>query len=137
MIRKQMLDRRAQDPNNLMSLVVHAGGNHTSWSDELSQYCALFIRKAAKHRIPQEKGDGKTDVKCLPIKAADGWLSDASIKKPAHKPAPYAQYAGDKAQAFWHLDEEMAQATWKLHEGKFTEPDPSLARPPPSLGLNK
>ena len=126
MIRKAMLERRAKDPANLMSLVVHPGGNHTSWSDDLSRYCALFIRKAVKHRVPREKADGTSEVHCLAIQPESGWLTDANIKAPRHKPAACADYTGDKAKAFWHLDKEMALATWNYHRGKLAEPDPSL-----------
>lgn len=44
----------------------------------------------------------------------------------AHGSASYADYAGDKAKAFWHFDREMAMVASEYHKGKFTEPDPSL-----------
>jgi hypothetical protein len=114
MIRQAMLERRAKDPNMLMSLVVHAGGNHTSWSDELTAYCALFIRKAMQYRAPSELGGA-----CRTLKAESGWLSDSNVKNPQHATAPYPEYAGDKSQAFWHFDQEMAEATMRIHAGKF------------------
>ena len=42
---------------------------------------------------------GDEPVKCLPVKTEDGWLSDADLKAPTHKPAPWADYTGDRATA--------------------------------------
>jgi hypothetical protein len=128
MFRKQLLERRAQDPDHLMSLVVHPGGNHTSWSGKLTRLCALFIRKAVAYRLPPAAEDKRQEgqpVVCRPLKAADGWLSDADIKQPSHAPAAYADYAGDKLKAFWHFDREMAEAVRAYHKDAFTAPDPS------------
>jgi hypothetical protein len=115
MIRQAMLERRAKDPNLLMSLVVHPGGSHTNWSDELTHYCALFIRKVAQYRAPEKPGGA---IRALPPES--GWLTDSNIKSPQHKPAPYAEYTGDKSQAFWHFDREMAEATAQIHQ-KFEQ----------------
>ncbi len=119
MLRQQLLERRRQEPNNLMSMIVHPGGNHTSWDRGLSEYCALFIRRAVEHRVPKAPNADRRPVRCLQIKAEDGWLTDADIKHPEHQPAPYAEYTGDKSRAFWHFDAETARATYKYHEGKF------------------
>ena len=122
MLLEQLLERRRQDPNNLMSMLVHPAGDHISWDDDLSRYCALFIRKAVEYRLPKDgKGTGKL-VKCLPIRAEDGWLSDSDIKNPQHKPAPYAEYTGDKNRALWHFDREIAEATYTYHQGRVEVP---------------
>lgn len=122
MLRDQLLERREKDRNNLMSMVVHPGGDHTSWDDELSRYCALFIRKAVTYRVPKAGAADEKPIKCLPVRAEDGWLSDSDIKNPKHKPAPYAEYAGDKRKALWHFDSEMAEATFKYHQGRLEAP---------------
>ena len=107
-----MLDRRKQDPDHLMSLVVVPGKGHTAWNHELA---ALFIRKAAQYRAPKERRDGTKPAKCLSLRAEDGWLTDRNVKYPRHEPAPYADYRGDKSDAFWHFDEEMAKAVRQYH----------------------
>ena len=132
MVREQLLRRRAKAPANLMSLVVHPGGTHGDWSRQLSEYCGLFIRKAADYRVPAQKPAGAGPVRCRRIKPEDGWLTDGDIKAPKHEPAPCAAYAGEKAKAFWHFDEEMARATWDYHKDKFLLPDPSRDRPVPA-----
>jgi hypothetical protein len=126
MIRKQMLARRGQDAAHLMSLVVHPGGNHTNWSDELSRLCALFIHKACRYRLPASlKLDGDP-VPCRKIDPASGWLTDSDLKAPQHELAACDAYAGDKCLAFWHFDEEMAKAVADYHRGAFSKPDPAI-----------
>jgi len=138
MIRMQMLWLRARNPNHLMSLLVEPEGGHSSWSEELSRYCALFIRKAVEYRLPKEKPE-KVFVKCRPLRTEDGWLTDANIKAPQHKPAKNADYAGDKNKAFWHFDREMVEATVEIHK-RLKTPDPSLDEQwwvPPSILIPK
>ena len=132
MIREQLLRRRVKDPANLMSLVVHPGGTHGDWSRQLSEYCALFIRKAVDFRVPTDRPPAAGPVRCRQIKPQDGWLTDGDIKAPKHEPAPYGKYTGEKARAFWHFDEQMARATWDYHKDKFLLPDPSRDRPVPA-----
>lgn len=128
MIRKQMLARRRQEPAHLMSLVVHPGGNHTDWSDDLSRLCALFIRKACRYRMPPPLPLDGAPVSCRRIDPASGWLTDSDLKTPRHEPSSHAAYPGDKGLAFWHFDEEMAKAVADYHRGAFREPDPAVAR---------
>jgi len=126
MIRKQMLARRRQTPEHLMSLIVHAGGDHTNWSDDLTRLCATFIHKACKCRLPEEPTGGSKPITCQEIKVESGWLTDSDLKAPKHEPAPHDEYTGDKGLAFWHFDEEMALAVRNYHKGKFTESDPAI-----------
>jgi len=126
MIRKQMLARRRQAPEHLMSLVVHAGGDHTNWSHDLSRLCAMFIRKACQYRMPKEPTGGSKPIACERIDVESGWLTDSDLKDPEHQPAAHADYSGDKGLAFWHFDKEMARAIRNYHKGKFTEPDPAI-----------
>ncbi len=130
MIRMQLLDRRRKNPNNLMGLVVHRNGHHSDWSRQLSQLSAQFIRSTADARLPEEAlKDGV--VRCRPLRAQDGWLSDPDIKDPQHKPASYPKYEGDKKRAFWHVDKEMALSVWNYHQqGDWTDPDPTATQPP-------
>lgn len=122
-----MLERRRQDPNHLMSLVVVPGKGHTAWNHELA---ALFIRKAAQYRLPEERRDGTKPAKCVPLKAEDGWLTDRNVKYPRYEPAPFAEYKGDKLEAFWHFDEEMARAVRQYHvDGIRPGQEHSIFRP--------
>ncbi len=124
MIREQMLRRRRDDADNLMSLVFHPGGGHTNWNHNLTHYCARFIHHAAQRRLPPAPADATTEVRCQALTAADGWLSDADLKGPRHPPAAYAQYAGDRLAAFWHLSEELAIRAAAIHAQSLL-PDPS------------
>jgi hypothetical protein len=124
---EQMLERRRQDPNHLMCMVTIPCRGHTAWSKQLAE---LFIRKAAQYRLPKEKRDGSSPAKCAVIKAEDGWLTDRDVKYPKHEAAPYNEYKGDKGQAFWHLDKEMALAVNQYHkDGIRSGQGRSLFRP--------
>ncbi len=119
MMRKQMLERREKDRDHLMSMIVHPGGDHTNWSEQLTELCALFIRRAAAHRLPELDGRPEQTVQCRDLDREAGWLSDSRIKSPGHAPAAYADYAGGRAEAFWHLDEQMARAIEQYHAKGF------------------
>lgn len=122
-----MLERRRQDANHLMSLVVVPGKGHTAWNHELA---ALFIRKAAQYRLPQERRDGSKPARCVPLRAEDGWLTDRDVKYPRYPPAPYNEYQGDKLEAFWHFDEQMARAVCRYHQdGVRAGQERSIFRP--------
>ncbi|MDP6545697.1 MAG: hypothetical protein QGH60_17065 [Phycisphaerae bacterium] len=129
LIRMQMMARRRKNPDNLMSLVVHRESGHVSWSDDMTALTAQFIRSSADARIPKTDSDGKAVVACRPLTAKDGWLSDADIKAPKFKPAPYGEYKGDKALAFWHVDEAMARAVEKYHARGWKDADPTAGQP--------
>jgi hypothetical protein len=107
---------RAADPEHLMSLWVHHGDDHFFGAPELERFVALFIRKCARLRLPATLPPGDAPVRCLPVKAEQGWLADPNLYAPEHAPAPFAEYAGDRAKALWHLDREMAEATAEWHE---------------------
>ncbi len=106
---------KEKDPNHLMSVWLDLGGDHFHGSPELSAYAALFIRKAAKYRIPARLPTGDGEVACLPLKLEDGWLTDPNLYDPKHPAAAFNDYAGDKAKALWHFDEEIARANARHH----------------------
>lgn len=122
MMGQQLQERRRENSNNLMSLVVHPGGNHVSWDRRLSELTALFIRKAARARIPDESGSNP--VRCKTVSLESGWLTDADIKHPVRKPAAFADYMGDRGKAYWHLDEELARAVYEYHRRGFASVSP-------------
>ncbi len=129
MIREQLLRRRRRDGDHLMSLVVVPGGDHGDWDALLA---ALFVRKAARYRLPKGRRDGSEPARCVRLTAEDGWLTDADLDHPRHEPAPFEMYAGEKTDAFWHFDEEMARAVFDYHAGRFLLPDPTKTSPVPA-----
>jgi hypothetical protein len=115
MVRKDLLQLRSQDPGNLVSTWIDPGGDHHHGSPELSAYVALFIRKTALLRIPARVPAGDGPIACLPLKPEDGWLSDADLYSPHVPPASYRDYLGDRSQAMWHYDREIAEADVEHH----------------------
>ena len=77
---------------------------------------ALFLRKCAQYRLPKTLPPGEAPVNCLAVKAEQGWLTDTDLYAPKHAPAPCARYTGDPVAAFWHFDQEMAEATARWHQ---------------------
>jgi hypothetical protein len=129
MIREQMLRLWRNKHEHRMCLVVVPNADHGAWDVGLT---ALFVRKAVQYRLPREKRDGSAPAVCVPLPANKGWLSDADLDHPKHEPAPYDSYAGDKNNAFWHFDEEMARAVVGYHKNRFILPDPTKASPVPA-----
>lgn len=118
---------RAADPDKLASIAVSIGAGHFAWSKHEADYVSLWIRKAAEARIPIEWWkDATAPVECTDIKPESGWLTDLNLRDPQHEPAPYAQYQGDKANAAWHFDQEMAKATTAFHARGFDGKDQFL-----------
>lgn len=115
--RDEMIKFRGIDASNLGNIVIEPGAGHYAWSDRNAAYLALYMRKAAKARIPEIRGDETEPIKCKPIDVAGGWLTDLTIKSPGHAPAPYREYTGDKSRAGWHFDRELAEATVAYHKG--------------------
>ena len=110
-VRGTLLEFRAIGVESLMSELVEPGVTHFGWDDELARYVALFIREAARARIPAEVPAAGQTVKLNHIALESGWLTDPTFLTPPRYPtAPYARYTGDPSLAFWHLDEELARA---------------------------
>jgi hypothetical protein len=115
-VRKDVQQFRESNHNYLMSLWVHHGDDHFHGAPELSEYAALFIRKTAQYRLPNELPSGHEPVQALPLKAEDGWLTDSDFYSLRHEPARYAEYKGDKSKALWHYDQEIAEASQLWHK---------------------
>ena len=99
------LQFRKRHPDAPLAFLCDAGQGHFNACDELVNFLAMFIRKAAATRLA-------ADGALKPVEAYDGWLlerwrPDQSGGKLA---TPYAAYAGNVAEAFWCFDEEMAHA---------------------------
>lgn len=109
-------DYRREYPNAPLSLLADAGHGHFDVSDELIEYLFLFLKKAVQYRLPVE-APLNAPVQLNPIEARKGWLADRWRKDalPVSEAAPYSEYKGDKNQAFWYFDKEMAKATERYY----------------------
>ncbi|MEI7833813.1 MAG: hypothetical protein WCJ56_11540 [bacterium] len=123
--RRTGLVLRGMDERYLNSMMADPGAGHFSWSDRLAAYVAKYIRKAAQARIPQNwPADAKEPIQCKVIDPQSGWLTPPMLNltgEPA--PAAYADYKGDKKQAFWQFDEEMALASVAYMAGQMKKKD--------------
>jgi hypothetical protein len=104
---------KAKHPRTPVAMLCDAGHGHFDFSDELVEFLAMFIRKAAAARLPVEPIANDQVPQLRPVDPmagylVDRWRHDAPATAPA---APFKQYRGDLAQAFWAFDKEMAVAT--------------------------
>jgi hypothetical protein len=88
----------------------------------------MFIRKASERRLPRELPAAlDAPLSLMPIDPKDGWRIDRWHKDqspPAVPAAPYGQYKGDPAGAFWCFDEEQArlsEARYATSRGKLPQ----------------
>lgn len=109
-------DYRRQYPDAPLSLLADAGRGHFDHSDGLVRYLALFLKKAARYRLPKHMPLDRP-VQLVPIRAKDGWLADRWHRDELSQAeaAPYGIYKGDKNTAFWYFDKEMVEATERYY----------------------
>lgn len=133
------LDQRRRHPLTALSMIANPGGGHFESTDDKAAYISLYLKQAARHRLPAVAG--------APLKpidpTRDGWLAPRwrRNENPEAPAAPVAGYRGDPHQAFWYFDEALARATERFHEmhrgkkdqltafvqdGKIVAPDPKL-----------
>jgi hypothetical protein len=99
-------------PGAPLSVLADVGHGHFDHSPQMIDYLCLFLRKAALQRLPEwVSSDGPVALK--PIDPRQGWLIDQwrCGQPPQARAAPYADYKGDRDQAFWCFDQEIAFAT--------------------------
>lgn len=106
---------RMMYPKSCISFLCDVGHGHFDVSDKVVEYISLFIKKAVQYRLP--KGGfplGKIDSK-------NGWVVQRWVAaKKRSKAASCAEYRGNKYDAFWYFDKEMAEATeryYMVYEG--------------------
>ncbi len=105
---KRFADAKAAVPQALITGMEDRSHGHLNWFPDMSRFVALYIHKAMAARL----GDSDfTTLKTVPFDS--GWLSDPAEVNP---PAPVREYKGNPQQAFWHFDEEMAQAWQTLYD---------------------
>lgn len=112
---------RMMYPGSCVSFLCDAGRGHFDCSVETAEYISKFIEKSMFHRL-------NPDGTLRKVNPCDGWLAcrynpdlaandgDGSgvpvfavDERP--QPAPYAGYKGDRHDAFWYFDREMAELT--------------------------
>lgn len=109
-----LLRFRAAHPKAPLALLADVGHGHFDATDALVERLALFLRKAVELRLPREASGELRAV--LP---EDGWLVERwrPGEAPRQAAAPYARYAGDKNEAFWCADAELA-ASFEALQGE-------------------
>jgi hypothetical protein len=107
------LKERQEHPLLPMSMLACPAEGHFAATIQKIKYIALYLKKAAKYRLPKELPEQES-ITLLPVDPTKtGWLMEKwqLNKLPAAPPASVKKYTGDVAQAFWYFDEEMMKAT--------------------------
>lgn len=116
---------RMMYPRSCVSFLCDTGRGHFDCSPRTAAYIALFIRKALQQRLMPDGTLSRLDPK-------DGWLAprystdllqndgdgkgQPTYVEPQTCPAaPYDEYTGDRHDAFWYFDKEMAMLTMARH----------------------
>lgn len=105
-------DSFKKHPLTPFTQVLDPGSGHFEASPEKIALIGLYLKKAAQYRLPANSS-AVGPVTLTPIDPTKtGWLFDVwhLNGKPAAPAAPVAQYQGNKDQASWAFDREMAQA---------------------------
>ncbi len=107
---------RNKYPDACISLFADAGHGHFDFSDDLINYLGLFIEKALKYRKPKQI-EINQPVLLKKIDKKDGWLADRwrLNELPRTNAATWHKYNGNKTEAFWYFDKEMAMVTEKYY----------------------
>lgn len=125
---------RMMYPESCISFLCDTGRGHFDCGEPTALYIAKFIAKSIEHRLVADGTLRKVDVR-------EGWLADrfhadmagtdgadkgkapeAATTRP--QPAPYGQYTGNRHDAFWYFDREMAletEARYKETAGKTVQ----------------
>lgn len=113
---------RMMYPESCISFLCDTGRGHFDCGDRTADYIAKFIAKSIQQRLLADGSLRKLNPK-------DGYLAErfhsdmtgtdgadkgkapenANASRPM--PAPYNEYKGDKHDAFWYFDKEMADLT--------------------------
>ncbi|MGN1259712.1 MAG: hypothetical protein ACI4UC_01250 [Alloprevotella sp.] len=127
-------------PKACISFLCDAGSGHFECLPETAEYIAKFIEKAIHYRMPESCTEQHAPLNTL--RPQDGWLAcrynpdlqptdgdgakdDIFAIAQRPKPAPYTEYKGDRHDAFWYFDREMAELT----EHRYAETRCKQVRP--------
>ena len=114
-------------PKSCISFLCDASSGHFECMPETAEYIAKFIEKAIQYRMP-------SNFQLRRVNPKEGWLAcrynpdlqptdgdgakdDIFSITQRPKPAPFAEYQGDRHDAFWYFDREMAELT----EARYAE----------------
>ena len=101
---------RAGGSDHLIGEFVDIGAGHFEWNPDSAKVIAMFIRKAAQYRLP-ENAPLIGAVTLKPINPASGWLVDpATLGTARLKEASVKEWSGDPTKALWYFDKEMSEA---------------------------
>lgn len=107
---------KKEHPKAVIAYLADAGHGHFDYSDALVDYLCLFIKKAAKERLPVISPlNGPVVLRTIdPLQGwlVDRWRKDEPLTASASQ---YQQYKGKKEEAGWAFDKEMALATEKYY----------------------
>ncbi|HEU6449362.1 MAG TPA: hypothetical protein VFV23_13075 [Verrucomicrobiae bacterium] len=96
------------NPGNLIGEFSDMGAGHFEWDPAAAKIVALFIRKAAEARLPENPPlTGPVKLKTVP--ADSGWLVDPlALGTRNFHPVPAKSFSGNPSTMFWYLDRELA-----------------------------
>jgi len=107
------LRQRADHPLTPLSMLAEPAGGHFAATDDKISFIALYLRSAAKARLPKDWPAGQAPALTPIDPTRTGWLDDRGREdgKPRAAAAPVGQYTGNPGDAFWCFDETQAKAT--------------------------
>lgn len=99
-------------PESCISFLCDKGQGHFDVADKVVNYISLFLRKAAQYRLPENQPLDKP-VELVKMDPEKGWLADRwrENRQKRARPASYTGYKGNRHDAFWYFDKEIAEAT--------------------------
>lgn len=113
---------RMMYPESCISFLCDTGRGHFDVAGQTADYIALFLRKALEYRLSGHPSLNEP-VRLKKLNPEEGWLAERwrPEQKDRAKAAPYRDYKGDKHDAFWYFDKEMAgltEARYAKYKGK-------------------
>ncbi len=114
---------KSEHPQMPLSALGCPADGHFSAQDEKIEMLALYVKKAAQYRLP--KNDAGGAMKLNPIDVTKtGWLAErfATGKNPSAPAAPVGEFKGDRANAFWYFDGELANAVEAFQQKQRGKP---------------
>ena len=113
---------RIMYPESCISFLCDTGRGHFDCGDRTADYIAKFIQKSLEQRLNADGSLRKLNPKggylaerfhsdMIGTDDADKGKAPENANTSRPQPAPYALYKGDKHEAFWYFDKEMAELT--------------------------
>ncbi len=106
--------RAATPSHNLNSMILMPGEGHFGMPQYSSNIISLWVKKAAKYRIPTDTFATVVPITLNALDPAKGFLSDTTVFSGLPNLDSLPNYTGNQSVAYWWFDREMADA-WKAH----------------------